>query len=148
MENKQSYLGGLFGGIKSLAIGMKVTLKEFFTPKITQEYPENRKTLEISPRHRAVLIMPHDAEGNNKCVACGLCQIACPNDTIAITTEMVEDPETGKKKRKLVTYQYDLGACTFCMLCVNACPHDAIHFTKEFENSVFDRNKLVQKLNK
>ena len=143
-----SYIGGFALGLKSLLTGMKVTFKEFFTPKITQEYPENRATLEISDRFRGILTMPHDEQGNNKCIACGLCQNACPNGSIEITSEMVEDPETGKKQRKLVNYQYDLGACMFCMLCVNACNKDAIQFTPDFENSVFNRGKLVMKLNK
>ena len=65
-------------------------------------------------------IMPQDAEGNNKCIACTLCEKACPNGTITIKSEMVE--VDGKKKRKLVDYQYDLGECMFCQLCVNVCP--------------------------
>jgi|EP00975_Prorocentrum_lima_P021255 NADH-quinone oxidoreductase subunit I len=92
--------------------------------------------------------MPVDENGNNKCIACGLCQMACPNDTITITSESVTNEETGKKKKILVKYEYDLGACMFCQLCVNACPHDAIRFDTEFENAVFDRSKLVLTLNK
>lgn len=89
-----------------------------------------------------------DAEtGNNKCVACGLCQNVCPNDTIRIASEMVEDAETGKKRKVLLSYEYDLGCCIFCQLCVTACPHDAITFSTEFENAVFNRKKLVMKLN-
>ena len=71
-----------------------------------------------------------------------------PNDTITITSESVTNEETGKKKKILVKYEYDLGACMFCQLCVNACPHDAIRFDTEFENAVFDRSKLVLTLNK
>ena len=74
--------------------------------------------------------------------------MACPNDTIHITSETQTDEETGKKKKILVRYEYDLGACMFCQLCVNACPHDAIRFDTEFENAVFDRSKLVLTLNK
>lgn len=70
------------------------------------------------------------------------------NDTIHITSETQTDEETGKKKKTLVKYEYDLGACMFCQLCVNACPHDAICFDTEFENAVFDRSKLVLTLNK
>ena len=84
----------------------------------------------------------------DECIACGLCQMACPNDTIRITSESVLNEETGKKKKVLVKYEYDLGACMFCQLCVNACPHGAIEFTTEFENAVFDRATLVQTLNK
>lgn len=125
-----------------------MTLKEFFTRKVTEQYPENRKTQHISERHRARLVMPHDAEGNNKCIACGLCQQTCPNGTIRITTKSVTDEETGKSKKVLVEYSYDLGACMFCQLCVNVCPKNAIEFSNEFENAVFDRKKLVLKLNR
>lgn len=146
--SKNNYIKGLFHGIGTLLTGMKVTGTEFFTKKVTEQYPENRDTLVISERFRGTLAMPHDEEGNNKCIACGLCQIACPNDTIHITSESVTDEETGKKKKVLVKYEYDLGACMFCQLCVNACPHDAIRFSNEFENAVFNRGKLVKTLNK
>ena len=146
MENK-SYMKGVVEGIQSLATGMKVTFKEFFTPKVTEQYPENRKTLNISPRHHAKLVMPHDENGKNKCIACTMCEKACPNGSITIKSELLTDPATGRKKRILTEYDYDLGSCMFCLLCVNACPHDAIHFCNDFENSVFDRSKLVLRLN-
>jgi len=76
-----------------------------------------------------------------------MCERACPNGTIKITSQMKED-EAGKKKRVLVDYRYDLGDCMFCQLCVNACNFDAIEFTNDFENSVFDREKLVLHLDK
>lgn len=148
MNEKRTYIGGLLHGIGTLLTGMKVTGREFFTRKITEQYPENRATLEISNRFRGRLVMPTDAEGNNKCIACGLCQMACPNDTINLVSESILDESTGKKKKVLVKYEYDLGACMFCQLCVNACPHDAIEFVTEFENAVFDRTTLRQVLNK
>lgn len=146
--SKNNYIKGLFHSIGTLLTGMKVTGREFFTKKVTEQYPENRDTLVISERFRGTLTMPHDAEGNHKCIACGLCQIACPNDTIHITSESVIDEETGKKKKVLVNYKYDLGACIFCQLCVNACPHDAIRFSNEFEHAVYERSMLVKTLNK
>lgn len=147
MENNKSYFGGIKDGIASLLTGMGVTWREYFTKKVTEQYPENRKTtLHISQRHRGRLVMPHDAEGNSKCIACSLCEKACPNGTIKITTEMITTEE-GKKKRVLKDYQYDLGDCMFCELCVNACPHDAIKFTNDFENSVFERDSLILHLN-
>lgn len=148
MRLKDTYIGTVLLAVKSLLTGMKVTLREFFTRKVTEQYPENRKELRISERHRALLTMPHDENGNNKCIACGLCQQACPNGTITITTKTIVDEESGKSKKVLDTYTYDLGACMFCQLCVNACPKGAIEFSNSFENAVFDRNKLITKLNK
>lgn len=143
-----NYIKGLFNGIGSLLTGLKVTWKEYFTKKITEQYPENRATLKMNGRFCGELTMPADGDGNNKCIACGLCQMACPNNSIRITSEMVEDPETGKKKKRLVRYEYDLGSCMFCHLCVNACPHGAIEFSTSFEHAVFTRSKLVKTLNK
>ena len=98
----KSYIKGFFHGLGSLLTGLKVTGREFFTPKVTEQYPENRATLRMFDRFCGELTMPHDAEGRNKCIACGLCQSACPNGTIRITTEMVANPETGKSRKRLV----------------------------------------------
>ena len=116
-----SYIKGLFHGLATLATGMKVTFREFFTPKITEQYPENRATLRMYDRFCGELTMPHDAEGRNRCIACGLCQANCPNGTIRLTTEMVTDPETGKTRKRLVRYEYDLGSCMFCRACSATC---------------------------
>ena len=149
MEKKQSYFGEIGAAMKTLAVGMKTTLREYFTPKRTEQYPENRKTtLHLSPRHRGRLVFKRDENENHRCVACTMCEKACPNGTIVLTHEMVADPETGKKKRQLIDYQYDLGDCMFCQLCVNACNFDAIEFTNDFEQAVFDRSKLVLHLDK
>lgn len=125
---------------------MEVTGKELVTPKITEQYPENRATLEIPERFRAELTLKYDAAGRHKCIACGICQMNCPNGTIKLTTKMVDLPD-GKKKRKLDKYMYDLGSCTFCMLCVTTCPQGALEFSNDFEQAVFTRDKLVKQLN-
>lgn len=148
MENNQSYFGGIANGLKTLATGLKVTFKEYLTPKSTEQYPENRKTtLHVAKRHRGRLVFKRNEDGSHKCVACTMCEKACPNGTIKILSEMVTNEE-GKKKRQLVDYQYDLGDCMFCQLCTNACNFDAIEFTNDFENSVFDRGSLVLHLDK
>ena len=152
MEKEKSYFGELGHGIKTLATGMKVTLgeyvKDYWTNKSTEQYPENRKTtLHVAKRHRGRLVFKRTEDGAYKCTACTLCEKACPNGTIKITAHMAEDAETGKKK-VLDDYQYDLGDCMFCQLCTNACNFDAIEFTNDFENAVFDREKLVLHLDK
>lgn len=146
MYEDKNYFAGLFGGIKTLCIGLKTTMRELFTPKITEQYPENRNELVMFDRFRGSLTMPHDENNEHHCVGCGLCQMACPNGTIEVHTEMVETAD-GKKKKQLVQYEYNLGSCMFCQLCVRACPHDAITFNQEFENAVFDRSKLILTLN-
>ncbi len=146
MNEEKNYMEGLLGGIKTLCVGLKTSMREFFTKKITEQYPENRDTLQMFDRFRGSLTMPHNEDNEHKCIACGLCQMACPNDTIKVVSEMVET-EDGKKKKQLVRYEYNLGCCMFCQLCTKACPHGAITFDQSFENAVFDRAKLVKVLN-
>ena len=145
MGSVKQYFSSLASGISSLIKGMEVTGKEFLTPKITERYPEDRETRHVPERFRATLELIYDAEGNHKCIACGTCERNCPNGTISLQTKMV-DTWKGKKK-KLETYNYDLGSCTFCQLCVTSCPTAAIRFNNDFEQAVFTRDKLVKKLN-
>ena len=108
-DKKYTYLGGLMHGISTLATGMKTSIKVYFRKKVTEQYPENRKELKMFDRFRGTLNMPHNENNEHRCVACGLCQMAFPNDTIKVTSETVET-EDGKKKKILATYEYDLGA--------------------------------------
>lgn len=146
MGSIKEYFTSVGKGVKSLLVGMGVTGKELVTPKITEQYPENRKTLQIADRFRAELTLKYNPDGRSKCIACGICQMNCPNGTIHLTTKMVELPD-GKKKRKLDKYMYDLGSCTFCMLCVTTCPQDALEFSNDFEQATFTRDALVKQLN-
>lgn len=143
------YLKELFGGIKTLLTGMKVTGYYFVHPKeiVTQQYPENRKTLKMYDRFKGEVIMPHDENNQHKCTACSICEINCPNGSIEVISKQIEIAE-GKTKKELDNYVYKLSMCTFCGLCIKVCPQDAIVFSQEFEHSVFNKEKLVKKLNK
>ena len=127
--------------------GMWITLVEFFTKKVTEKYPENRATLKMFDRFRGELIMLHDENNEHHCVACGICEMNCPNDTIHIEFDMVTT-EDEKKKKVLRRYMYDHGSCLYCQLCVRACPHHAIDFIPTYEHAVFTREKLIEQLNK
>ena len=142
----KEYFVSLFKGMHSLIKGMQVTGRELVTPKVTEQYPENRDTLQIPDRFRATLRFIYDEDGRHKCIACRSCERACPNGTIHIDTRMVDLPN-GKKKMKLDKYIYDLGSCTFCSLCVHSCPTAAIEFSNDFEQAVFRRESLVKQLN-
>ena len=146
MGSVKDYFSNLGSGIASLIKGMSVTGKEFVTPKITEEYPDNRDNLPVADRFRAVLRLKYDDQGDHKCIACGTCERVCPNGTISLDIKQVETWD-GKKKKKLDKYIYDLGSCTFCQLCVTTCPTDALDFSNDFEQAVFSRAKLVKQLN-
>ena len=79
MEDNKTYFGEIGHGLKTLAVGMKTTWKEyfkdFFTNKSTEQYPENRKTtLHVAKRHRGRLTFKRNEDGSYKCTACTLCE--------------------------------------------------------------------------
>ena len=147
MSAKQ-YFSDIFGAIRSLWTGMKLTFRYFVRPKeiITEQYPDNRETLKMADRFRGEVVMPHDANNEHACTGCTACEIACPNGTIRIKTKQEETPE-GKKKKAVDIYMYHLEMCTMCGLCVEACPTDAIKMAPTFEHSVYDRKQLNKQLN-
>ena len=88
MSKFTKYIKRYWRSTESLAGGLKTSIKVFFRKKVTEQYPENRHTtLYIPERHRAQLEMIHDDRNQHHCVACGLCQMACPNDTIRVVSE-------------------------------------------------------------
>ncbi|MBQ4357992.1 MAG: 4Fe-4S binding protein [Paludibacteraceae bacterium] len=147
MKSFYLYIKELFEGICNLILGLKISMMNFLRPKVTEQYPENRKTAQHFDRFRARLVMPHNEKNEHKCIACGICEMNCPNGTIQVLSSMVEDPETGRKKKVLDKYIYDLGTCTFCNMCVTSCPHKAIAWSQDFEQAVFDRDRLYCQLN-
>ena len=90
--------------------GMKVTLREFFTKKTTEQYPENRATLKMFDRFRGELVMPHDENNHHKCIACGTCKDECPVSAISEGD----------------IYVIDADSCIDCGACAAACPSEAI----------------------
>jgi NADH-quinone oxidoreductase subunit I len=141
------YIKEIALGIYHLLQGMYISMLNMLRPKVTEKYPENRKTKVHFERFRGLLTMPHNAQNQHKCTACGLCMTSCPNGTIRVISKKVTDEATGKEKRALDRYFYDIGSCTFCNLCTVACAQDAIVWTPFFEHTVYTRSKLVKQLN-
>ena len=142
------YIKNIVCGIYNLMLGMYISMKNFFRKKITEQYPENRGKHEYFDRFRGELTMPHDELNQHKCTACGICMMNCPNGTIEVISKTVTDEETGKPKKVLDRYIYDIGSCIFCTLCSTSCPQGALEWSNHFEHSVFTREKLYKRLNK
>jgi NADH-quinone oxidoreductase subunit I len=143
------YFNSIWWAVKSLVTGMRLTGYYFTHPNkiLTQQYPENRKTLYIPERFKGEVTLPHNENNEHKCTGCTLCEMACPNGSIKIITVTEELPD-GKKKKKLDKWVYNLGMCTFCNQCIEACPSNAIQMSNAFEHSVYKRETLVKILNK
>jgi NADH-quinone oxidoreductase subunit I len=142
------YFKDVFGAIGSLLKGMRRTLYYFTHHKeiITQQYPDNRNSLELPERFKGEVVMPHNELNEHRCTGCQACEIACPNGTIKVITQFDIQPD-GRKKKAIDKLVYHLELCTMCNLCIVACPSDAIKMAQTFEHSVFDRNKLIKILN-
>jgi NADH-quinone oxidoreductase subunit I len=149
MNSFFNYFTDIYSGVKSLLTGMGVTGKYFFSPRqiVTEQYPENRKTLKMAERFKGEVIMPHDENNQHRCNGCGICELNCPNGSIEIISTRIDSPE-GKKVRIIDKHIYHLSMCTFCGLCIKNCPSNAITWGQEFEHAVFDRSKLTKILNK
>ena len=142
------YIKDFFLGIWGLMQGLYVTMLNFFRKKVTEQYPENRGKVFPHDRLRGQLIMPHNEANQHKCTACGICEMNCPNGTIQVISKKEIDEATGKEKKVLDRYIYDIGSCTYCMLCTITCPSDAIDWSTNFEHALFTKDKLVQQLNR
>ena len=142
-----NYIANIFIAIFRLLQGMYITMLNFIRPKVTEQYPENRGKKVQFERLRGQLVMPHNENNQHKCTACMICATNCPNGTIQITTKMGVNEETGKEKKVLDKYMYDLGCCTYCSLCTWTCSQDAIEWSQHFEHTMFTRSKLNIRLN-
>lgn len=142
------YIKEVFGGVKSLLVGMRRTGYYFTHHKeiITEQYPDNRDTLVLSERFKGEVVMPHNENNEHRCTGCTACELACPNGTIKVITKFEVNAE-GKKKKAIDKLVYHLELCTMCNLCIVACPSDAIKMAQTFEHSVFDRAELTKILN-
>jgi len=143
-----NYIKEFFLAIYHLGQGMYISMKNMLRKKVTEQYPENRGKKVYPERFRGLLVMTHNNENQHKCTACGICVINCPNETIQIISKMETDEVSGKQKKVLDKYIYDLGSCIFCALCTSTCPQNAIEWTNDFEHSLFTRDKLNKTLNR
>ena len=112
--------------LKELCKGMSVTGWYFFQPKITVQYPEEKTPL--SRRFRGLHALRRYPNGEERCIACKLCEAICPAMAITIESDQRDDGS-----RRTTRYDIDLTKCIFCGFCEEACPVDAIVETRVFE---------------
>lgn len=120
----KSILGSLI--LKELRKGMDLTGRYFFRRKFTVLYPEEKTPQ--SPRFRGLHALRRYPGGEERCIACKLCEAVCP--AMAVTIEAAER-EDGS--RRTTRYDIDLTKCIFCGFCEEACPVDAIVETRVLE---------------
>ena len=106
--------------------GMKLTGRHFLSKKITVQYPEEKTPL--SPRFRGLHALRRYENGEERCIACKLCEAVCPALAITIESDLREDGT-----RRTTRYDIDLMKCIFCGMCEESCPVDAIVETHIFE---------------
>src|SRR5450759_3352140 len=96
MRSIINYLKEIIFGVWSLLKGMKGTGSYFFRPStiVTQKYPGNRKDLVMFDRFKGEVVMPHNEKNEHKCTGCGICEINCPNGTIAVSYTHLRAHET------------------------------------------------------
>jgi len=102
-----------------LGQGLAVTLRYFFTPKFTIHYPEEKTPK--SPRFRGLHALRRYPNGEERCIACKLCEAVCPALAITIDSTLREDGT-----RRTTRYEIDLFKCIYCGFCEESCPVDSI----------------------
>jgi len=119
-----SYLKSLT--LVELANGMRLTGKRMFSRKITVQYPEEKTPQ--SARFRGLHALRRYSNGEERCIACKLCEAVCP--ALAIT---IESAPRDDGTRRTTRYDIDLTKCIFCGFCEESCPVDSIVETRHFE---------------
>lgn len=140
------YWNDIFGGTKSLLVGLSITAREFFKPVITEQYPWEVPVM--TPRFRGHIELVRNAEtGKPNCIVCGMCMRSCPSECITLAGKKPE----GAKKKMLTEYELDFTKCSLCGSCIENCNFNAIQFSNDYnlastrkEDYVFDLLKRLE----
>ncbi len=129
--------------LTEIVSGMALTLGQFFKPKATIDYPNERAPL--SPRFKGEHALRRYPNGEERCIACKLCEAICPAQAITIEAEPRDDGS-----RRTTRYDIDMTKCIYCGMCEEACPVDAIvegpnleFATETREELIYDKDKLL-----
>lgn len=130
--------------IPQIVKGLALTLKQVFQPTFTRQYPEVKWETPPSFRGRPVLVQ--EENGQERCVACGLCSRVCPSLAIEVQAGETEL----EKERYPEKFEINMVRCIFCGFCEEVCPEEAIVMSNEYElvfnsqeEAVFGKDKLL-----
>ena len=142
MKRVVNYIKSLF--LLELLAGLWLTAKYFVKPKYTMQYPMEK--IPKSNRFRGLHALRRYANGEERCIACKLCEAICPAQAITIEAEPRADGS-----RRTTRYDIDMVKCIYCGLCQEACPVDAIvegpnseFATETREELYFDKQRLLE----
>lgn len=133
MRSMMDFLRSFF--LIEILKGMKLTFSYMFRPAVTLNYPNEKGPL--SARFRGEHALRRYINGEERCIACKLCEAACPALAITIESEPRDDGS-----RRTTRYDIDMTKCIYCGLCQEACPVDAIVEGPNFEFSTETREEL------
>lgn len=134
MKMLRDYIKSLF--LLELLKGLGVTGRYMFRKKFTVQYPEEKAP--VSPRFRGLHALRRYENGEERCIACKLCEATCPAVAITIEAEPREDGS-----RRTTRYDIDLFKCIFCGYCQESCPVDAIVETRLYEYHFENREDAI-----
>jgi len=134
MNALRNYVKSLF--LMELFRGLGLTGRYLFARKITVQYPEEKTP--ISPRFRGLHALRRYPNGEERCIACKLCEAVCPALAITIEAEPREDGS-----RRTTRYDIDLFKCIYCGFCEESCPVDSIVETRVFEYHFENRGENI-----
>jgi NADH-quinone oxidoreductase subunit I len=116
--------------------GLRITGRYFFRRKVTIQYPEEETP--VSPRFRGLLALRRYPNGEERCIACKLCEAVCPALAITIEAEPREDGS-----RRTTRYEIDSFKCIYCGFCEESCPVDSIVLTQEMHYHYEQRGEQI-----
>lgn len=129
-------IGYIFAATWSQLRTMVMIFAHAFRKRDTIQYPEEE--VYLPPRYRGRIVLTRDPDGEERCVACNLCAVACPVACISLQKAEKED---GRWYPEF--FRINFSRCIFCGMCEEACPTNAIQLTPDFEMAEYNRQNLV-----